>query len=91
MGRLSEALLEDRPFEGATFIASRDEKRLTGQLQAVHQIMSDHDWHTLADLALRCSGSEAGVSARLRALRKLNFTIERRHVERGLWKYRMVA
>ena len=91
MGRLSEALLADQPFEGATFNHARDHSRLSGQLLAVYRVMLDCNWHSLADLAFSCAGSEAGVSARLRDLRKLGLTIERKHIERGLWRYRLVA
>lgn len=93
MGRLSESLLGGQPFAGVTYVPSRDCKRLSGQLLAVNQVMQDRQWHTLADLAQRAGASEAGVSARLRDLRKPQFggcTIEREHMKHGLWRYRLL-
>lgn len=81
-------------FDGGTYDEARDYERLKGQLQQVHATMADGRWYSLRDLALRCNGSEASVSARLRDLRKPKYgarTIERRHVTRGLFLYRMVA
>ena len=63
MGRLSDAL-----FDGETFIPARDQPRLSGQLAAVKSAMSDYRWYTIKEIATRCSGSEAGVSARLNAI-----------------------
>ena len=88
MGRLSDAL-----FDGETFIPARDQPRLSGQLAAVKSAMSDYRWYTIKEIATRCSGSEAGVSARLRDLRKAKFgaqTIEKRYINNGLWEYRLV-
>ena len=85
-------LLGDTLFDGATIVPARDFKRLSGQLQAVKSILKDHQWHTLAELAMRVGGSEAGVSARIRDMRKPNHgahKIERRHVNNGLHEYRL--
>lgn len=79
-------------FQGKTYDAAKDEKRLTSQLERVRRVMADGQWHTLWELAERVNGSEAGVSARLRDLRKERWgarTIERRRVVGGLWEYRM--
>lgn len=73
-------------------IEPQDEVRLSGQLLRVKALMSDGRWRTLRDIAERVGGSEAGVSARLRDLRKQRFgslSIERRRVSGGLWEYRM--
>lgn len=92
MGKLSAALVGDNLFDGATYDASRDEARLTGQLNAVRQILRDRQWHTLAELALRAGGSPAGVSARIRDLRKDKFgnhQIDREYVSGGVWRYKL--
>lgn len=52
-------------------------------------------WRTLRELADRAGGSEAGVSARLRDLRKPEFgayVVERRRREgcANLWEYRVL-
>jgi hypothetical protein len=92
MGRLSTALVGDNLFDGSTYDAARDEVRLSGQLQNVQQVLSDHRWHTLSEIAQRIGGSEAGISARIRDLRKERFgnhKIDRQHISHGLWRYRM--
>lgn len=93
MGRLNEALIGDNPvFDGRSFVASRDQVRLWGQLEATRVVLLDHQWHTLAEIAKRVNGSEAGVSARIRDLRKARWgshTIDRQYVDAGIWKYRM--
>lgn len=92
MGRLSETLIGDEPhFDGNTYDAARDQVRLTGQLLNVQQILSDHRWHTLSEIAQRIGGSEAGISARIRDMRKPRFgnhKIDRQHIGGGLWRYR---
>jgi hypothetical protein len=80
-------------FHGATFDAARDGLRLRAQMSRVFLVMADGQWRTLPELSRLAQGSEAGVSARLRDLRKPSFggfTVERRHVSNGLWKYRLV-
>lgn len=81
-------------FSGNTFNQEQDGARLTGQLGRVAAVMADGDWHTLAELAQKCGGSEAAISARIRDFRKPKFgamevTTER--VRAGLWRYKLVA
>lgn len=79
-------------FDGATYDAARDGERLAGQLRRVQALMADGQWRTLAQIAQAVGGSEAGVSARLRDLRKPRFgghVIEREYVRDGQWMYRM--
>lgn len=79
-------------FDGVTYEPDQDEARLASQLRRVFGVMSDSRWHTLAELAERTGGSEAGVSARLRDLRKPRFghwTVERERVDGGLFMYRL--
>lgn len=79
-------------FDGETYDRDRDQARLNGQLQRVYEAILDGSWHTLAELAVACQGSEAAVSARLRDLRKPRFgehTIDREYVGNGLWRYRL--
>ena len=78
-----------------TFEPQLDRDRLAFLLGAVLDQLRTGAWRTLEELRERIGkGSEAGISARLRELRKLGFTIERRrrpHVpgERGLFEYRL--
>lgn len=81
-------------FGGETYDAQQDEARLTGQLGRVWDVMKDGQWHTLAELAARCDGSEAAISARIRDFRKPKFgglTVESQRVKAGLWHYRLVV
>ena len=80
-------------FDGETFDLDRDGERLTGQLDRVRALMRDGRWRTLSEIAARVEGSEAGVSARLRDLRKPRFgslTVEREYVSDGVWRYRVL-
>ena len=88
-----------RKFDGQTYSPAIDGQRLTTQYERVLAVMSDHDWHTLAEIVNKISyppydrASEAGVSARLRDARKPRFgghTITRRRVANGgLYEYRL--
>lgn len=81
-------------FGGATFQEKRDGARLRGQLRAVFSLMSDGQWRTIEQIAQRVSGSDAGVSARLRDLRKKRYgghTVERKYVSNGVWMYRVLV
>lgn len=83
----------ERAFDGKTYEPKRDFDRLTGQLQKVRAFMSDGQWHTLEQIQSICGGTEAAISARLRDLRKEKYgshNVERRHVNRGLFEYRVV-
>jgi hypothetical protein len=81
------------PFAGATYDYKKDRKRLTGQLLGVRDAMASGEWFTLAQLQAIVGGSEAGISARIRDLRKPAFggyNVERRRVaDSGLYQYRV--
>lgn len=82
-------------FGGATFSPEHDQQRLTSQLERVRLLMADGRWRTLAHIATEVHGSEAGVSARLRDLRKPDhggYVIQRQRrgdPKRGIHIYRM--
>lgn len=84
-------------FSGETYEAGFDETRLTGQLGRVWEAMKGGKWFTLSELKAATGNrdSEAGLSARIRDLRKPSFgghTIERQRrnaPERGIWEYRL--
>lgn len=79
-------------FDGITYSPAADSQRLTRQLDIVRDTLLDHQWHTLADLAVRSGGSETSASARIRDLRKARFggyLVERQRVRSGLWEYRI--
>jgi hypothetical protein len=71
----------DLRFAGATYEPECDAERLGGQLARVRGLMRDGRWRTLREITEAVGGSEAGVSARLRDLRKAKFgghAVERR-------------
>lgn len=81
-------------FDGQTFDQHKDGERLTGQLSSVHAVMSSGQWRTLAEIReLIGVGTETGISARLRDLRKPKFggfVVEsRRRNDSGCWEYRV--
>lgn len=85
-------------FDGETFDEGLDGARLSSLLVKVRTLMADGTWRTLSEICAAIgAGSEAGVSARLRDLRKEQFggyTVERRRRgdgRRGLWEYRLLG
>lgn len=81
-------------FDGDTFDAEHDQARLETQLAKVRSLMLDGQWRTLCQIQAVCGGSEAGISARLRDLRKLKnggYAVERQRVLGGLYAYRVVS
>ena len=77
-------------FKGLTYDPARDEKRLGAQLRSVISVMRTGNWLTLSAIAGLTDSPEASVSARLRDMRRLGWTVDRRHLSRGLWTYRAV-
>jgi hypothetical protein len=86
-------------FDGETYDPGEDQVRLNSQLEYVMFVISDNEWYTLAEIRQEIKGrwnkeySEAGISARLRDLRKERFgslTIERQRRSGGLWEYQYV-
>lgn len=77
------------------FEARHDKVRLGTLLADTLDALRSGAWLTLPELAQRIGhGSEAGISARLRELRKIGFRIDRRRrmtvaPERGLFEYRL--
>jgi len=81
-------------FDGSTYEPARDCDRLTSQLERVKQLMADGKWRTLREIARHVGGSEAGVSARIRDMRKARFggfTVEHRCIGHGVWEYRVLS
>ncbi len=85
-------------FDGATFERGLDGDRLLTLLDDVLAVMRRGEWLTLAEIRAAVGrGSEAGISARLRDLRKQKFgghVVERRRratvpTTWGIWEYRL--
>jgi hypothetical protein len=89
---------EDRQ-EPLPFSAGLDGKRVATLLGRVRAYMLGNGWRSLGEIALALGrGSEAGISARLRDLRKeqpgCGLRVEKRRrgdPARGLWEYRVRA
>lgn len=86
------------PFGGRTYHPPLDKERLLSALESVRQVMADGQWRTLREIDGATGGrySTAGISARLRDLRKPRFgfhQIERRRIPASpwTWQYRMVS
>ncbi len=85
---------ENKPKRGGqTYDEARDEPRLNQQHTSVLELMKDGRWRTLERISEVTGIKETSVSARLRDLRKVqhgSHTVEREHLGRGLWLYRVV-
>ena len=80
-------------FNGPEYIPGRDQARLTSQICRVWNCMNDGKWKTLKEISLAIGAPEPSVSAQLRHLRKARFgshEIEREHIARGLFRYRLI-
>ena len=81
-------------FDGATYEPAHDSERLSSQLRRVFELMRDGQWRSLRDIAEAVGGSEAGVSARLRDMRKPRngkHEVQRRRVAGGVFEYKLVV
>ena len=79
-------------FDGETYDHALDNIRLSTQLCRVRDLMLDGQWWSLKELSAVIEGSEAGISARIRDLRKERFggfIINKRRRTTGTWEYRM--
>ena len=80
-------------FSGADYQPNRDDKRLTGQLLRIYEVMRDGRWRSLAEIEQATGDPQASISAQLRHLKKQRFgshIIEKRYIKNGLYKYRLV-
>lgn len=78
MTRISPGPLWEHVSHGSTYDPKQDERRLGLQQLAVMNLMADGAWRTLTEIAIATQHKEASVSARLRDLRKLGWTVEMR-------------
>lgn len=80
---------------GITYEPSLDAARIASTFERVLALMSDGEWRTLGEIRGVTGGSEAGISARLRDCRKIEFgshTVDRRRrgdASSGLHEYRL--
>lgn len=84
--------------EGFTYEPEADKERISTLQQAVIDCMTDGNWRTLAEIRNAIGkGSEAGISARIRDMRKSrcgSHIVERRRrldKSQGLFEYRVAS
>lgn len=81
-------------FNGAGYDPARDNARLSTQISRIYHCMKDGAWRTLNQIAETTGDPAASISAQLRHLRKERFgghSVERQHISRGLFEYRLVV
>lgn len=86
--------LFDAPFDGSDYVDSRDRPRLTKQLQAVHDVMADGEWHTIEYVTNATGYPQQSVARQIRYLRAEKFgghTVEKRYVSSGLYEFRVTT
>jgi hypothetical protein len=85
-------------FKGTDYVPERDEKRLTGQLGRVYGVMSDERWRSPEGIKAaiftkyRRSDRLDSVMRMMRHLKRdvPGCDVEKRHVEGGIFEYRLV-
>jgi hypothetical protein len=80
-------------FNGPAYEPTRDSARLTTQHVKIRELMLDGQWRTLRQIAELTGEPESSISAQLRHLRKPRFggyTVERSHIQNGLYEYRVL-
>lgn len=83
-------------FNGPNYDPAKDRDRLSGQILAIFDAISDGSWKTLGEIEEITKYGQASISAQLRHLRKERFgghTIEKRRRGSeisGLWEYRLL-
>ncbi len=80
-------------FDGHAYVAGRDHDRLTHQLDRIRDLMLDGRWRTVEQISVITGDPQTSASAQLRNLRKERFgsyILEKRHIARGLFEYRIL-
>jgi len=89
--------LTDAKFDGKTFDAKWDSRRLTGQLKGVYSIMKDGRWYTIREIENITNYPGGSISARIRDFRKKKYgehevNLRRRgKAEAGYWEYQLIV
>ncbi len=63
----------DLEFKGSDYDSTYDQKRLTGQLRRIWDLMIDGQWRTCAEIHAALGYPENSIQAQLRNLRKKEF------------------
>ena len=84
-------------FDGSDYKPELDDKRLTGQIKDIYNLMKDGNWRTLDEIEKEVNHPQASISAQLRHLRKVRFgsnTINKRRrgdETKGLFEYQLIV
>lgn len=84
-------------FNGSDYDRKMDDKRLTGQILRIFQLMKDGKWRTLAEIENQTADPQSSISAQLRHLRKERFGAHeinkrpRGQRENGLFEYQLIV
>lgn len=84
-------------FNGSDYVPSKDNVRLSGQIERVFKLMRDGKWRTLSEIQNATNDPQASISAQLRHLRKERFgnhEVNKRNRgerENGLFEYQLVV
>ena len=95
-GAQQNDLFSSPKFNGSDYVPELDDKRLTGQIKRVHDLMIDGKWRTLQEIEQATGDPQASISAQLRHLRKERFgshviNKQRRGEEKhGLFEYQLL-
>lgn len=87
--------LFNQDFDGSDYTREFDQKRLTGQIRRIYDVMKDGQWRTLREIETRTEDPQSSISAQLRNLRKERFgahVINRRgrgEPNQGLFEYQL--
>ena len=79
-------------FDGTTYQPELDFIRLTGQLQAIYNLMRSGSWYSVTNIHEALGFPEPSISAQIRNLRKKKFgghLIERRRVD-NFYQFRLL-
>lgn len=85
-------IFKDARFNGSDYIPERDDKRLTGQLKDIYELMIDGEFRTLEQIERETGHPQASISAQLRHLRKPRFgshIVNKEYLGSGLYKYQL--
>ena len=86
--------LEAMRFDGADYVPTRDDPRLSVQYWRIFFLMRDGEWRSLPAIQRATGDPPASISAQLRHMRKRRFgghTVNRRYLGEGLYEYQLVV
>lgn len=81
-------------FQGSTYEPVHDEERLSKQWHRVFLLMRDGRARSLREIAQETGDPEASISARLRDLRRMGYTVNRKRREpksAGIFEYQVLV